>query len=214
MRPRVFCLGLSKTGTSSFRDALKILGYRVTPMNKRIAREVERGETAGALETIDQAEALEDMPWPLLFREIFGRHGTDARYVLTVRTSPEKWLASVKKHQLQGHIEKALFLRWPGVRYRYAFGFEEEYLRAYEAHNASVREFFRANGAGHVLLEACWEDGHGWPELCGLIGCPVPDVPFPHSNADARRPQHRFRAPVHRAAARLYAAWHGRRARF
>ncbi len=53
------------------------------------------------------------------------------------------------------------------------------WLAEYERHNEAVREFFAGTDR---LLEVCWEEGDGWPQLCGFLGVPVPDVPFPHSN--------------------------------
>lgn len=209
--PKVFGIGLSKTGTSSLRDALILLDYNVARMNKRLTHKVLSGGISSALDVSEHFDAFEDMPWPLLFRELFAKYGTSARYVLTVRSSAEVWVASMKKHQLQNHIEKAFSPRRTVYGPAYAFGFEREYTAFYEAHNQSVREFFAAQNASHVLLEACWERGDGWPELCRLLECHIPDVPFPHANADADRPKWRFRRFAHGVAAHLYAGMKGRR---
>ncbi|HMB75044.1 MAG TPA: sulfotransferase, partial [Kiloniellaceae bacterium] len=88
-----------------------------------------------------------------------------------------------------------------------------EYIGHYNAHNARVREFFRTQNAEHVFLEVCWENGDAWPELSSFLNLPAPSSPFPHTNATAGRKWKKSREVAHRAAARLYAAWHGRQMR-
>jgi hypothetical protein len=41
---------------------------------------------------------------------------------------------------------------------------------------------FFADKPGRLLRFDLWA-GHGWAELCGFLGLPVPDRPFPHRNA-------------------------------
>ena len=70
--PKVFCVGLQKTGTSSVRDALAGLGYRVAgvfgrdvKLDELRATFVERG-----LKIAAEHDAVEDMTWPLMYREL------------------------------------------------------------------------------------------------------------------------------------------------
>ena len=49
-------------------------------------------------------------------------------------------------------------------------------VAAYERHNAAVR----AEVAPERLVE--WQPGDGWEPLCRMLGVPVPDEPFPHTN--------------------------------
>jgi hypothetical protein len=46
----------------------------------------------------------------------------------------------------------------------------------YERHNAAVRR----DASPDRLLE--WRATDGWEPLCGALGLPVPDEPFPHTN--------------------------------
>lgn len=52
-------------------------------------------------------------------------------------------------------------------------------IAAYERHNAEVR----ARVPSDRLVE--WQPGDGWAPLCGALGVPVPDDPFPHVNSTA-----------------------------
>jgi hypothetical protein len=52
-------------------------------------------------------------------------------------------------------------------------------MEAYERHNADVCSTITADR----LLE--WKPGDGWEPICGALGVPVPDEPFPHVNSTA-----------------------------
>jgi hypothetical protein len=53
---------------------------------------------------------------------------------------------------------------------------ESEAKRAYELHNARVRELVPKD----QLVE--WQPGDGWEPLCAALAVPIPDEPFPHVN--------------------------------
>jgi hypothetical protein len=57
----------------------------------------------------------------------------------------------------------------------------ERKCKIYNEHNNAVKEYFV--GRPDDLLVVCWEEGHGWSEICGFLGLPVPELPFPHKNA-------------------------------
>jgi hypothetical protein len=37
------------------------------------------------------------------------------------------------------------------------------------------------------MVELCWEEGDGWPQLCGFLGHAVPEAPFPRMNTATDR---------------------------
>lgn len=211
MRPKVFCLGLNKTGTSTFESALRMMGWRVTGPNKGLVSEVRHGRFEAALALTEQYDAFQDFPWPFLLEPVFARYGDSARYVLTVRASGEAWLRSLKNHALQTQIEKIFRPGTAAYGSRYPFGFEAEYLRYYNAHNEHVRRFFEERGASHVFLEACWERGDGWTELAPFLGWEAPAASFPHANATAMRARSRSRQIANGIAAHVLARLNGRR---
>jgi hypothetical protein len=49
-----------------------------------------------------------------------------------------------------------------------------------------VLDFFRNQGALHLVRTFCWEDSDGWDSLCSFLGVPIPNAPFPHSNRTNR----------------------------
>jgi hypothetical protein len=186
-RTKVFCLGLSKTGTTSLGDALESLGYRRLTWSRSFSmplfHEVRRGNLAAAFAVADQYEALEDLPWPLIYRELH-EHYPDAKFILTRRRSPAVWARSIHRQTLGKRRSKF-------QPYRDMFGhhlFYENpraFLEGYERHNREVAAYFAAAAPAN-FLDMCFEAGDGWEKLCGFLGLPAPATPFPHSNA--RRP--------------------------
>jgi hypothetical protein len=62
-------------------------------------------------------------------------------------------------------------------------GHQREYIRYYEDHLRSVRDYFRDRP--DALLDVCWEEGHGWEELSRFLGLAKPEKSFPHANKSA-----------------------------
>lgn len=176
-RPLAFGIGLPKTGTTSLGDAARILGLsRLGWHGDRLMRCWRDGDLATLRAAAESYEILEDLPWPLMYREL-AELFPSARFILTRRSSTERWLHSQIHHTGQFPrfwVYEALYGASP------AGSFPDLYRAAYERHNAEVRTFFAGSGR---LLEVCWEEGDGWDELCPFLGVDVPrDTPFPHSN--------------------------------
>lgn len=184
---KVFGIGLNKTGTSSLGRALRRLGFRHLSHSPRLTRALARGDMAPIEQAADSHDSFEDWPWPLVWREMDARYGDGARFILTRRASPERWLASLKAHAERarpGGIARRLAYGWD-----YPHGREAEHLAVYERHNAAIRAHFAHPARRHRFIELCWEEGDGWPALCRFLGLPAPMQPFPHANpAAAARP--------------------------
>ena len=196
-------VGLSRTGTTTLGDAGEILGLsRLGWVSKRrgyldahgepigspaLIREWREGQMDHIIEVASCYGVVEDLPWPFVYREL-AEALPEAQFVLTRRASPEAWLASMSKHQSgsrSGQWSETLTEVYGAPK---ATDRPDSYLAKYETHNAEVRDFFAGTDR---LLEVCWEEGDGWPGLCGFLGLPVPDVPFPHSNVAGPRPRGR-----------------------
>ena len=182
-RPKVFCIGFQKTGTSSLREALRTLDYRVTGVfgrNVKLA-ELRRRYVEMGLEIARDVDAVEDMPWPLMFRELDAAF-PDAKFILTVRDT-DRWYRSIASHfgDAPYHIQQLTY----GDDAPAPVGHEARYREVYEAHNAAVLAHFA--GRPDALLVMRLEDGDGWDKLCPFLGVPVPDAPFAHTNSSGQR---------------------------
>lgn len=189
LRPKIFCIGLNKTGTTSFGDALAMFGYQrcgwATSLSPRLVREYFEGDLSTIRNVAYKFDVLEDLPWPLVYQEM-DQHFPNAKFVLTVRESPGKWLESISKHivnEYEGH--------------RKIYGYfhprenEQAYLTRYNEHNEGVTKHFE--GRPEKLLTMCYENGDGWEKLLPFLGIRgMPIAPWPHSNKAGTQPRNRI----------------------
>lgn len=190
-KPKVFGLGLSKTGTKTLQTALVSLGYTNRSWDPALLFEWDKGNVDALFAVTDAYDCVEDWPYLAAYRELMDRYGASARYVLTVRKTPAIWLDSVIAHADLVGPEYDVHRRI-AFGHDHPRGHEAEYLAYYEKHNASVRAAVAERNLQGCFTELCWENGDGWAELCSLIGRSTPAHPFPHSN---RRPDP-VRTPV------------------
>ena len=190
-RTKIFGIGFQKTGTSSLNRALRILGFHAVggirinhPKGVTLPTPLRTADIlALALARAKEADAFNDNPWPLLYREMDGAF-PGAKFILTVR-EPERWLASLVRHF--GETPNDV-MRWIyGVPY--PKGHEAEILRVYKAHNDAVQSYFA--GRPNDLLIIDFEAGEGWEKLCPFLGRAVPSAPFPHDNRGNERERKR-----------------------
>ena len=89
-------VGFQKTGTSSLRDALRTLGYRVGDNNHQVLWPYLHGNMGRVLRKLQQFDAVEDNPWPLMYKDLDALV-PGSKFILTVR-DPERWFESVARH--------------------------------------------------------------------------------------------------------------------
>jgi hypothetical protein len=181
MQTRVIGVGYSKTGTTTLRECFRELGLSFIGFDVELTRQVVAGKSEPAIAALSAYEAAANWPWPLIYQEIDEAY-PGSRFILTVRRDAQTWVRSL--------ISQAA--KKPNGEYRSwvyghgdPVGHEEELIARYEAHNAAVREHFADRPA--QLLEVCWETGSGWRELCGFLGKPTPQTPFPLANVSKPR---------------------------
>jgi hypothetical protein len=186
-KPKVLGLGLSKTGTKSLSRALRFFGYSNHSWDEALFEQWFAGDSAAVLAVADAHDCVEDWPFLALYRELMDRYGASARYVLTLRRTPEIWLDSLIAHAERIDPRHA-------AHRQMAFGHADparhraEYLAYYANHNDGVRKAIAERGLSHRFAELCLETEDGWAGLCRLIGRPAPNAPFPHENRRPRRP--------------------------
>ena len=175
-RQKVFCIGLGKTGTTSLKEALRILGYRLIrlPLDWKGITDFD-----AALPGVSAAMFAElDAAYP------------DSKFILTVRDE-KKWLKSVSAHLKNNATaeRRAMDAEMPlrpfarAKLYNGDLWFNEEhigdYLNTYREYNRGVEEYFRDRDD---LLILDIEHGDGWEKICDFLGRPVPDKPLPWKN--------------------------------
>jgi hypothetical protein len=171
---KVFCIGLSKTGTYSLDAAFALLGLRA--VHYPSAEEM----LAGRFGVLADFDAASDITVSLFYRELDAAY-PGSLFVLTTRDL-EPWLESIRAH-LARRDSKEYTERTPAAmvrermygRARFDHGL---YTEAFHRHHEGVRAYFR--GRTHDLLTVNICEGEGWDRLCPFLGMVAPVAPFPH----------------------------------
>lgn len=186
-RPKVFGIGLSRTGTQSLTAALRVLGFSVIhyPTDPGTLDTLVRGDARFPL--LDVHDGIADITAAPYYGDLDALH-PGSRFILTVRERAG-WLRSCREHfgarpafepadseALRVHLAIRRFLR-AAVYASYDFH-EARFVHAYAQHLAAVRQHFA--GRPGQLLELDIDAGEGYEKLAPFLGVPVPDPPFPH----------------------------------
>lgn len=179
-RPRIFGIGLNKTGTSSLHDALTILGFNSLhdggpAAHDAVQEAIDEGQPL--LSNLDQRiDAFSDIGllsrrFGLLDRQYPGSH-----FVLTVRPLDE-WIDSRRRHVARNVANKEIG-EYDGT---FLVVDEAKWVREWEHHIERVHTHFSGR---RDLLEIDITRDPGWTPLCEFLGIPEPEEPFPWANRD------------------------------
>lgn len=180
---KILGVGMHKTGTKSFANALRTLGYRVTGPFGVNERQDPDTTLRCALKIIEEYDAAQDNPWPFLYREIDGTY-PGSKFVLTLR-DPDDWIRSVVNHFGGTSTPMREWIYGVGD----PRGNEGQYLEVYERHNRTVAEHFAGRPDDFMILRGGANDG--WSSLCDFLGKPEPTTPYPHLNSERERRRRR-----------------------
>ncbi len=200
--------GFGRTGTLSLRDALDRLGlgpcyhmYEVVhhPEHVGFWQRAVDGEAVEWEELLGSYRSAVDWPVCSFWAELAARY-PEAKVILTVR-DPGCWFESawstifprISRPVEEGDDEigrrRARMQRQLIVEQTFAGDIEspEHAQRVFLRHNEDVQQRLPPE---RLLV---YQVRDGWAPLCGFLGLPVPDEPFPHVNATEEF-QARFRA--------------------
>jgi hypothetical protein len=189
---QVIGAGFGRTGTTSLRKALLLLGYDPCyHMQIALTRLHMRFWVRAVCEPVDFREFFRNyratVDWPSceFYKELMAAF-PDAKVLLTVR-DPEAWYDSTLEtlwaidHAFPWWFPKSMVqmhdrLIW-NRRFRGEFADRAKSIAVYNAHLEEVRRTVPPQ----KLLEFDVRDG--WQPLCDFLGRAVPaDTPFPHLN--------------------------------
>jgi len=174
VRPRVFGVGLSKTGTTSLCKMLRMLGWKNV------------GHYVLEASTYDEYDAIADLPVATRYHMLDLRF-PGSRFVLTTR-NVESWLRScerwVNKRPSRPGQMSDIRLETYGTTTFDEHMFREAYLR----HEKCVKDYMRGHAPDRfVEIPLCDHytcDEDKWFALCNLVGVPTPPrgTPVPWEN--------------------------------
>lgn len=179
MTSKVFCIGFHKTGTTSLGSALRKLGYSVTGPNGTKDPDISRKVYTMAFSLVEQYDAFQDNPWPIIYRELDQRY-PNSKFILTMRPA-DAWIRSQVRHFGTRETPMRQWIYGAGCPQ----GNEALYVERFERHNREVLAHFASRPGDFLVMDLA--RGHGWKELCLFLEKPVPDIPFPHANKSQER---------------------------
>jgi hypothetical protein len=174
MQGKIIGIGFHKTGTSTLREALKLLGYKVKDTTPRALIPILRGRYNKVLRIIKNYDALEDTPWYFIYKELDVRI-PHSKFILTIRDS-ESWYTSVSKHigDLKSAQHEWIYGRGKGL----PKDDKQNTISVFERHNSEVRKYFK--NRPDDFLEIDFTKGEGWEKLCSFLQKDIPDQAFLH----------------------------------
>ena len=200
MASKIFCVGFSKTGTTSLEKALQILGYNVCKgnyannySNYLMALAIHK-DLEELYKIISYYDAFVDAPWG--GSELYKQLCVDfpnGKFILTTR-NVDDWYNSLEKMFCQFSVNKEHCLEDFHKNGRYGFVYffktvfnistlknnEKKIKETYIKYNNSVIDYFERNKINYLQIDI--NDNDKWDKICSFLNKHKPDIPFPHEN--------------------------------
>jgi sulfotransferase family protein len=166
---KIFGIGLSRSGTSSLTEALRILGFSAIHSPTTLSQ-IRRHDAATDTTVADNFERLDEF-FP------------GSKFIHTFR-SKERWLQSCERFWLlmQPRFDASFLLTELHKQLYGSPTFDRQaFSTAYDRHALRVERFFAARP--HDLLQLPFEDSANlWEPICRFLGREVPQQAFPRSH--------------------------------
>lgn len=185
-RPKVFGIGLSRTGTRSLTAALRTLGFDIVhyPSDPATYRTLLAG--TGRFPLLADHDGITDISVAPYYEEL-DLDWPGAKFILTVREEQD-WLRSCATHWTrpvdsktdrgEGYPDMQRFLR-AAVYGCHEFN-PERFARVHRRHVEQVLRHFAGRDDDLLVLDIV--GGDGYERLAPFLGREVPDHPFPNVN--------------------------------
>lgn len=172
-------VGFQKTGTSTLREALKILGYKVKDTSSRALIPILKNNYTKILRMLKNYDAVEDTPWYMIYKEL-DKLIPHSKFILTIRDE-ESWYLSVKRHigDLRSAQHEWIYGKGKGLP-KYD---KQNTINVYSKHNQEVIEYFKSRPNDLLIID--FTKGEKWDKLCNFLKKDIPNAPFPHYNKTA-----------------------------
>ena len=209
-KSKIFCIGLSRTGTVSICEALEILGYHTLHFSlglfvnqnaiddnlhfeprQRLGlyeswqrnRELSYINRVFDRSTLENYAAFGDLPIPLFYKELDQKFPR-SKFIYTYRDE-QKWLKSMKWLYETGAVLWKHGYIDDEIKYAAYTSFrydEEVLLKAYRKHHKDVLDYFK-DREDDILYLNIDKKRITFKPLCSFLNEPLPDEDYPVSNA-------------------------------
>ena len=202
-KPKIFGIGLNKTGTTSLKTAMKELGFSVgyQPRGEGLIIDWKNRNFNNLISYCYTAQFFQDVPFSLPFTYVILDHAfPKSKFILTVRDNSDQWYRSITKFhsKLWGkdnqtpnkeQLRNAEYLTkgWPWEFNRANFNTpindlynREQLINYYDNHYINVMEYFRHKQDNLLVLNVAEPDSY--TSLCNFLGVKGKRNDFPWKN--------------------------------
>lgn len=165
---KIFGIGLSKTGTTSLKEALTILGYKSI-------------HYPWSMLDIHNHDASLDIPVACRYKELDKLY-PNSKFILTTRPFDE-WILKRKKKPKDKEPQPKWKLDTRILMYGSINYDEKLYTEAYHRHHNDVYDYF-ANRNDLLVLPLY--DKNKWELLCNFLNKEIPNLEYPWENKTLR----------------------------
>ncbi len=210
---KVFCIGLSRTGTTSICEALHMLGYetihfsphlfihpeiindslsfnpkiKLNPYSNWLRKqEIDYHNQSFDKDFLNKFNAFGDSPFPFYFKEL-DKKFPGSKFIYTYRDS-KKWVRSMKWLYEKGSIIWSQGFLNDEIKfqvYNCSKYDEEALLKSYFDHHSKVISYF-SDRSDDLLMIDIDNRKVDFDILCQFLNKPVPNIPFPQKNASRK----------------------------
>lgn len=183
---KVFCIGMSKTGTTSLKRALEAFGFGnantyATYRNIEwppLLEEARQGNFENVVATATKFQVFFDRPWNITpVYEHVSKTFPNARFILT-RRDPKTWWRSARRW-ISGrpHLLDSYKLQLEANDF-----VEEQFVAGYLRHNTRVRRLFDESPR-LLVLDVELPNDEKAAKLSAFLDATLPsDFAYPHTN--------------------------------
>jgi hypothetical protein len=161
---KIFGIGLTRTGTTSLTEALKILGYSAVhcPMS---------------YDEIGKYDASTDTPVAARFKFLDLLY-PNSKFILTTRDI-NSWIESAA--YLQRSCDDPLWkLETRSILWKSLVFDKEKFIQGYHKHHSKVLEYFKSRHTDLLILDL--KQSNKWEILCRFLNKSIPSIEYPNLN--------------------------------
>ncbi|HET8860551.1 sulfotransferase [Marivirga sp.] len=200
-KPKIFCIGLNKSGTTSLRRAFIDLGFIVGDQRiaERLMPQIKNNEFNCLFNYCKSAQVFQDIPFSFfgIYRELHKKF-PDAKFILTIRDSPDQWVNSITKFHAkkfsEGKIATANELKnstyvykgwiWEAMKFNFNVSEDDPYNKAhliekYNSYNTQVMDYFKDSSN---FLKINLSDKNSYELFTNFLNIDSPYFDFPWEN--------------------------------
>lgn len=190
LKPKVFGLGLSRTGTRSLTSSLQMLGFDPVhyPYDPDTYNEIANGQYD--LTILKHHDGITDITVSSYYAQLDKLY-PGSKFILTVRDKAS-WLRSCENHwanapafmetddpELEHRLSVRRFFR--AATYGCYDFVPERFSWVYDQHVKNVMDYFKDQPEKLLVLDVC--AGEGFEQLAPFLDRPMPCTPFPHNGS-------------------------------